>query len=265
MLKINRIEDLEKMNLYYRTRDMINLMIYFPDICPIEDLVIITDEEDYKNNIKNIKGFNHIRVDSLQGRGLINNIEVSKFKDVLSVLKMVKEKDPLGVIVLFKLNITPSERYERYAGISIRIDIGEGVVIEAVGRGFDGREVTKNICVHERYYIPWTELGRCSILTFKEYQIYQVNDIDYSKSRKERIAFLKRIGLKEETFSKCIPYKYEEVPTFIWFDIIKNILKKLEKKEEILLKDGFKHFSISGHTEGDKFFPWQMFDKKRYD
>ena len=28
---------------------------------------------------------------------------------------------------------------------------------------------------------------------------------------------------------------------------------------------GFRTFAISGHTEGKRYAPWQMFDKGRYD
>ena len=84
----------------------------------------------------------------------------------------VKEKDPLGVLVLFNVDSISSQRYERYAGISVGVDLGEGVIIDAVSKGFDGREVSKSICTHERYYIPWYDLRRISVGNFKEYQTF---------------------------------------------------------------------------------------------
>ena len=47
MLKYENIDDRIKMMNYHRTRDMINLMMYFPDISPIRDLTIVEDIEDY--------------------------------------------------------------------------------------------------------------------------------------------------------------------------------------------------------------------------
>ena len=46
--------------------------------------------------------------------------------------------------------------------------------------------------------------------------------------------------------------------------VIKNLLKQLEKNEDLLMSYGFTNFAISGHTESNKFSPWQMFDKSRY-
>lgn len=66
-------------------------------------------------------------------------------------------------------------------------------------------------------------------------------------------------------FLKFIPEDYQKIPDFIWIDVIRNFLKHLEKNEEILESLGFTHFAISGHTEGKRFMPWQMFDKSRYE
>ena len=50
MLTINRNEDIDKMMKYHRTRDMLNLIKYFPDISPIIDLTIVEDLDDYYRN-----------------------------------------------------------------------------------------------------------------------------------------------------------------------------------------------------------------------
>ena len=83
-------------------------------------------------------------------------------------------------------------------------------------------------------------------------------------TRSERIEFLKSIGLNPDVFSLYIPENYQVIPDFIWLSVIKNLLKKLEKNEDILASYGFTNFAISGHTEGTEFAPWQMFDKSRY-
>lgn len=265
MLTINNPNDIQKMKNYYRTSDMINLMLYFPEVSPIKDLTIIEDEQDYLNNLDYINTLENNRVDSLKSRPLITGIEnTGKREEFLSTLRKVKEKDPNGVLVLFNVTNEPSQRYERYAGISVGVDIGKCVYIDAVGKGFDGREVSKSICNHERYYIPWFDLRSCNIENFKQYQTYQINESNYQKTRFDRIEFLKSIGLDYEIFSKYIPNIYEPIPDFIWLSVIKDILKKLEKEEEILLNSGFSNFAISGHTEGKQFSPWQMFDKSRY-
>ena len=137
------------------------------------------------------------------------------------------------------------------------------IYIDAVGRGFDGREVLKGISCHERYIIPWSDIRRVNIGNFKEYRTYLVNDSEYRVSREERINFLKSCGISEDIINKNVPVEYTEIPDFIWLDVIKNIIKVLEKEEDILRHDKFLEFNLSGHTEGKRFRPWQMVDDKR--
>ena len=265
MLKYENIDDRIKMMNYHRTRDMINLMMYFPDISPIRDLTIVEDIEDYKNNYDYCKSLSSERNDTLRSKPSMKSIETSGGNsNIEELFKKVKEIDSDGVIVLFNLSHEPSQRYQRYAGISVGISLNSGVYIDAVGKGFDGREVSKGIVTHERYFIPWFDIRRCNINNFKEYRTYLINDEDYSKSRKDRINFLISVGLDENEVNKNVPVKYEKIPNFIWLDIIKNIISRLEDMEIELKSANLDEIAISGHTEGKRFLPWQMFDKSRY-
>ena len=81
MLKINNLDDIEKMRNYYRTSDMINLLIYFKELSPIRNLTIIENELDYTKNIDYIETLDSIRVDSLKGRNVITGIESTGRKE----------------------------------------------------------------------------------------------------------------------------------------------------------------------------------------
>lgn len=265
MLNMKRNSDILEMLNYHRTRDMINLLKFFPELSPIKDLYIVKSIDDYYDNLEICKNITCLRNDTLVTKPAMKSVEVKGFPyDFENIFLKVKDIDKDGVLVLFNVTNEPSERYERYAGISVGVSLGNGVYIDAVGKGFDGREVTKGLSVHERYFIPWFELRKCNIDNFKDYRTYLITDEDYKLSRKERIEFLKSVGISETAFWGYIPEKYEEIPNFIWIDIIKNIIKKLEDKELELRSSGMLEFAISGHTEGKYFRPWQIFDKRRY-
>lgn len=265
MLTINNQDDIKRMMEYHRTRDMINLIIYFGDLSPIKNLTIVESIEDYNNNYDYCKNLPCLRNDTVISKPSMKSVEVKeKDNNIEEIFKKVKEIDDEGVLVLFDLCHKPSERYERYAGISVGVSIGEGIHIDAVGKGFDGREVSKGLITHERYYIPWFELRKCSIENFKDYRTYIITDEEYKISREERINFLLSVGLDKEIVSKHIPEKYSEIPEFIWLSVITKIIKQIEEIEEELRMAGFEEFAISGHTEGEEFLPWQMYDKSRY-
>lgn len=265
MLKYNNKDDILKMMQYHRTRDMINLLKYFPDLSPVRDLVVVTSIEDFLNNYDYCSSFTCERNDTLITKSSMVSVEAQKLdRDLLDIFKRVKKLDDDGVLVLFNLTHAPSERYERYAGISVGVSVGKGVYIDAVGKGFDGREVSKGIDCHERYYIPWFDIRKCNIGNFKSYRTYLISDEEYVLSRKMRIDFLRSVGIDEKVALENVPEVYREIPDFIWTDIIKNLLKRLEYMEDELASIGLIEFAMSGHTEGKRFLPWQMFDKSRY-
>lgn len=264
MLCIHNPSDIAQMKKYYRTRDMIHLLELFPEVSPICDLTIVESIEDFLAHEEYLRTLDHNRVDSLVGKKILNIENAGHSSAFLDTLQKIKEQDKQGVLVLFRVNALPSERYERYAGISIGVDVGKCVFIDAVGKGFDGREVSKGICVHERYMIPWFDLRKCCIANFKTYQTFLIPQEEYAATRKERISFLKSVGLDATQFCSYLPEKYEPIPDFIWKDVLERIIKPLEKKEDFLLSEGFTTFAISGHTEGKKFCPWQMFDRSRF-
>lgn len=98
----------------------------------------------------------------------------------------------------------------------------------------------------------------------KQYQTYLISDLAYEKSRNDRVEFLCSLGLDKSVVLKNVPENYSPILEFIWLDVIKKVLKKLEGMSEELISAGLKEFAISGHTEGKYYLPWQMFDQSRY-
>ena len=264
MLSINNKNHIEKMRKYHRTKDMINLLMYFPEISPIIDLTIIESVQDYLANYDYCKKFYAHRIDSLITKPVIYDIETSgDNQDFVKLIERIKEIDSEGVLILFDVTYEYSERYERYAGISVGVSIDKGVYIDAVGKGFDGREVSKGKITHEGYFMPWSQLKNLRIENFKSFQNYRIDEDKYKISRNERIEFLLSTGADKINVEKAIPIKYKPIPDFIWEDVIKNIIRKLPKVAEELSQVGLSEFAISGHTEGENFLPWGMFDSSR--
>jgi len=264
MYSIQRGEDIPNLLKYHRAKDMVNIMKYFPGLSPIDDLAVVLDKEDYIKNQEKLLNLTSIRNGNPVSELCMKSIPVRELHpNYLEVIDEIKKENEKGVLILFHLNVEATERYERYAGISVGVSLGNFIYIDAVGKGFDGREVLKGISCHERYSIPWSDIRRVNIDNFKEYQTFCISNDDYLDSRKERIDFLVSCGIDREVCEEKIPKVYQEIPDFIWLDIIKNIIKVLEKEEDILRNDHFLEFNLSGHTEGKRFRPWQMVDDQR--
>ena len=244
MYRINNEKDIPYILNYHRARDMVNIMTFFP----LASL----------SNLTSIRNGNPIKEPCMK------SIPVKEINpDILKILQEIKKENKEGVLILFHLNVEPTERYERYAGISVGVSLGKKLYIDAVGKGFDGREVLKGISCHERYIIPWSDIRKINIDNFHDYNTFIISQDNYQKSREERINYLLSCGLSLDKLEQNIPKIYNKIPDFIWLDIIKNIIKPLEKEEDLLRDCGFLEFNLSGHTEEKRFRPWQMADDKR--
>lgn len=260
MFSQKNILDIPLMKKYYRARDMLCLIENFPEICHVKNLTIIKDLDDYMANEEVVKTLEVGRIDCPVGEPLFewNVSNMDFYKD----LKEAKAKNPSAVLLLFNLDEKEEKRYEHYAGISVRVDVGESVFIEAVGKGFDGSEVSKGICAHERFFIPWLSLLSLNVENFKSFKTYQISEEEYEKTRSSRLKKLISMGF--DGVEESVPETYSPIPDEVWNDLIKNLLKPLMKKEEELELLKLKNFAISGHTRGFAFCPWQVYTEKRF-
>lgn len=264
MYSIKNEKDIPYILKYHRANDMVNILTFFPGLSPIDDLVVIMDEEDYLKNKDKLGNLTSVRNGNPINEHCMKSIPVKEIDpDIIEIIRAIKKENKNGVLILFHLNVQKTERYERYAGISVGVSLGNRIYIDAVGKGFDGREVLKGISCHESYSIPWADIRRINISNLKEYRNYLVSNKDYLVSRDERINYLVSCGIDREVLEKNIPNKYSEIEDFIWLDIIKNIIKVLEKEEDLLRSYNFNEFNLSGHTEGRRFRPWQMANDQR--
>ena len=264
MYSLKNEKDIPSILKYHRAKDMLNIMTFFPALSPIDDLAIILDEDDYLKNKDKLHNLTSIRNGNPTTEPCMKSIPVKEIEpNVLEVIKDIKKENENGVLILFHLNVETTERYERFAGISVGISLGKRIYIDAVGKGFDGREVLKGISCHERYSIPWNDIRKINIDNFQKYNTFMISQNEYLKSREERINYLVSCGLNSKDLEDNIPKEYKKIPDFIWLDIIRNVIKPLEKEEDLLKDCGFLEFNISGHTEGKQFRPWQMVDDKR--
>lgn len=264
MYSIKNEKDIYHILKYHRAKDMVNILKFFPGLSPVDDLAVILHEDDYLQNKDKIVHLTSIRNGNPISEACMKSIPTKEINpDYIEIIKEIKKQNKNGVLILFHLNVTPTERYERYAGISIGVSLGKRIYIDAVGKGFDGREVLKGISRHEGYDIPWYDIRKVNIDNFKNYNTFLISQENYIKSREERINYLLSCGLDLDKLETNIPKEYTEIPSFIWLDVIRNIIKPLEKAEELLRSCNFLEFNISGHTEEDRFRPWQMVDDKR--
>ena len=214
MYSLRNEKDIKNILKYHRAKDMINIMNFFPGLSPIDDLAIILDESDYLENKQKISHLTNIRNGNPINEPCMKSIPTKDINpDYIKIIREIKKENNNGALILFHLNVNKTERYERYAGISIGISLGKKIYIDAVGKGFDGREVLKGISCHERYIIPWQDIRKININNFNDYNTYIISQENYIKTREERINYLVSCGIDTKILEQKIPKNYVKIPT----------------------------------------------------
>jgi hypothetical protein len=264
MLSIKNQADFEKIKKYGRGADMCALYEWFPELCAFRDLYVVESESDYNENVKTLGAISRKRPDTLIGEKVIKGIHKGTADENLDIMRYIKRCDPNGVMIMFTLKAhTAGKRYEGEGGMSVAVDLGKSVVIECVGAGFDGGDLTHGAAVHESYLIGWGDIPKFNLGNRKSFRIYLVDDERYKAQVAARGVTLEKYGYAKGEFKNAVPTKYAEMGDDV-FQFIMPTVKRLYGAEAAFRAGGMNTFSINGEIERGKFVPIQMQTEARH-
>lgn len=183
-----------------------------------------------------------------------------------SVPKMIeemKEKNPHTALLIVKTKGIQIPRYLDDGGFVILFDMNKRVTIEFVGKGFDGRELTHGIAVHESIDIPWDKIlfirSRKDIQKFSDIKRFIISQENYKQTRESRIDFLiRRCHYSREILEKNILACYTPINDSILIQVFDEVIMELYKKQQELKKDKLTYFCIQGNIINKKLEPWEI-------
>ena len=102
-------------------------------------------------------------------------------------------QNPNSALLITKTKNKQIPRYEDDGGFAVLFDKVKNVIIELVGKGFDGRKLTHGKTVHESYTTPWGKIlyikDKSKLVKDKDIIRHTINQKDYDYDKKERIDF----------------------------------------------------------------------------
>ena len=114
-------------------------------------------------------------------------------------------------------------RYQNDGAFNIAFFHGDSVVIELLGKGFDGGQLTREKAVHERYTIPWNEVlfmrDKYDLQKSREVSKFVVPDEEYQRTRKERVAWLKSIESDKEAIEESNKKDKATIPSQLYYNL----------------------------------------------
>lgn len=255
--------------IYGKAKGIILLNKYLPQLYPYKKITIISSIDEW-NQIKD-KVPDRIMSRTDTKIGDTKNVRISgtsgKKEDIPKELEEIKRQNPDGVLLLLNMKTPVIPRYEEDGGFNVAFNINENVIIELVGKGFDGRELTREKAVHERYVIPWNEVlfirDKYDMLKSKTISKYIVDDKEYKRTREDRIEFLKEMEGDTEAIYSNVPEQYKAIDEEIIRSILNDVIFELCKRKSELLRDGLRTCNIQGNIVDGKVVPIEIFRPER--
>ncbi len=190
------------------------------------------------------------------------------------LIRKVNREDPEGVVLILPTRNPPVPRYEYGGGFNIVFHLEHSIILEKVGPGFDGHELTRDLAVHERWQIPWSCLYDLES-DFSEWWhskndasiiMWQVDDETYTKQRQTRVDFLcNECHYDRELVEKNIPKTFRSFAgTEIAHNLMTQVIYPLVRKKSVLERDELWVFSIQGncvYCQDERSEPqvWELF------
>ena len=92
MYSIKKEKDIPYILKYHRAKDMVNIMKFFPGLSPVDDLVVILDEDDFEKNKDKFDESYNIRNGNPISEPCMRSIIIKNLnQDHLEALKMIKK------------------------------------------------------------------------------------------------------------------------------------------------------------------------------
>ena len=237
---------------------------YLPNISPFVSIDLIKDAFEWKKCKDNYDEFSRIRPDALIGE-VAPRLEGSDgmLSSVPKMIEEMKKQNPNSALLITRTKTKQIPRYLDDGGFVILFDLDNSVVVEFVGKGFDGRELTHGKVVHESYKIPWNSIlylkDKDSLIKDRNIIKHFVDEKNYNDSREDRIEFLiRRCNYDKDLLEREIPKRYIPIDDSIIRQVIDDVILVLYLAKKDLLLDNLKYFCVQGNIIDMKLEPWEL-------
>lgn len=255
---------------YGKAKGIMLLGKYLPQVTPFTQLDIVGTLAEYEEVKDKYGDFAVHRVDMPIGKSLKNAVAgTSGFaNEIPALIEKVNQQDPEGVVLLLSTKRPMPPRYLYTGGFNASFTIGGELIIEFVGQGFDGHELTQGWAVHERYIVAWRDLpfvvDRPDLMQYA-IERFRVSSDAYAKQRAERISFLvDDCHYDAATVMAHVPEQYDFLRCAPINRFLRYVVFELFRQQEKLARDGLYEFGVQGNFVGGHPEPWEIFQPERW-
>lgn len=229
MLDANKASDIYEMSKYGKARGFLLAKRY--KLPTFSSFFIIKNEEDLRNLLETYPNQCDFCMrsdakigDPPIGIGGKNGNRETIFEYMQEIQQKSKELGTSGAAVIYwnEGPFCPTHEIEGSFYLDYRKE--KELLIDYVGKGWDGSYLSHGSACHETYSIPWNDILFFDERNRRTYRKKVVTQSEYKDLRRKRIADLMKKGIPEDTIENSIPSEYTGIENEYFRQVINQVM-----------------------------------------
>lgn len=229
MLDGNKVNDIKQISKYGKAKGYLLAKRY--KLPTYSNFFIIESEDEVQtllDTYKNQRNF-CMRSDTAIGNipigvGGQNGNRETIFEYIRRIKQKANELGTKGVAIIYWNNGRFCPTYETDGCFYLNYRTKKELIIDYIGKGWDGSYLSHGSACHETYVIPWEDILFLDDNNKMQYRRKVVDQSEYNELRTARINELSRQGISKEEVEKSIPYKYNGIKNDYFRQVVNKVI-----------------------------------------
>ena len=238
MLNANKVTDIKEISKYGKAKGFLLAKRY--NLPTFSNFFIIENEDEVQALLDTYKNQNDfcMRSDAKIGDAPIGvGGQNGNRKTIFDFIKKVREKSnelgSSGVAIIYwnEGDFCPTYKIEGTFYLDYRTQ--KELLIDYIGKGWDGSYLSHGSACHETYAIPWEDILFLNDNNIKKYRRQVVSQSVYEDLRTIRINELVKCGVSREVAEKSIPRVYNGINNEYFRQVINRVVVPMYDSREL--------------------------------
>ena len=255
MLDGNKINDINEIAKYGKAKGYLIAKRY--KLPTYSNFYIVENEDEIQTLLDTYKEQENfcMRADTAIGNvpikvGGQNGNRVTIFEYMKQIMKKAEEVGTKGVAIIYWNNGKFCPTYETDGCFYLDYRTGQELIIDYIGKGWDGSFLSHGSACHETYVIPWKDILFLDDTNRIRYRKQIVSPRQYNEQRIDRINKLVKNGLSRETAEKSIPNNYKGINNDYFRQVVEKVVIPMYDRKD--LQRHFKEYIPIAQIENGK-------------
>lgn len=229
MLNANKVTDIKEISKYGKAKGFLLAKRY--KLPTFSNFFIVENEDEIQALLDTYKERNDFCMrsdakvgDTPIGVGGQNGDRETIFEYIRKVRQKSNELDSSGVAIIYWNEGDFCPTYEIEGSFYLDYRTQKELIIDYIGKGWDGSYLSHGSACHETYSIPWEDILFLDDNNIRKYRKKVVGQSEYEDLRASRINDLVKKGVPREIVESSIPDKYSEINNEYFRQIINQVI-----------------------------------------